>query len=157
MNQEAPQINPVDEPSLAGLAYLLGLIPALIIWKLKKDDSPSLRFHALQAAFYDGFVGIMAIGLLMLSFLALPVLMIGAWLATNIIADVVAPEAPLVYLMLTIVLLLLTSGGFGLAAVLILSLNLIDLVAAACLFAGKNWRYPILANWVEKLILRHAD
>ena len=157
MSQKPIQNNPANERTLAGLAYLLGLIPALIIWVLNKDDSPSVSFHALQAALYDGFVVITAILLLMLYYLTLSVLMVGAWLGTNIIADVLAPETPLVYMLLTILLMALISSGMGLGAVLILSLNLIDLFAATCLFTGQNWRYPVLANWAEELILRNPD
>ncbi len=148
---------PEDERLFAGLTYLLGLVPALIIWVIKKEDSPSVRYHALQVALYDGFVAVTAIWLLMLFYLTLPVLMVGAWLGTNILADVFAPETPLVYLILTILLLTITSGGIGLTAVLILGLGLIDLVAAIYLFTGRSWRYPILANWAEKLIRRHPE
>lgn len=157
MNQMTRYAVPADERLLAGLAYLLGLVPALIIWVIKKEDSPSLRFHALQAALYDGFVAVTASLLLMLFYLTLPVLMVGAWLGTNILADVLAPETPLVYLILTLLLLTFTLGGIGLAAVLIMGLSLIDLVAAIYLFTGRSWRYPILANWAEKLILRHPE
>lgn len=152
------QAVPADERYLAGLAYLLGLIPALIIWMVKREESPSLSFHAIQAALYDGFVGFTAILLLLLiSFMTLPVLMIGVWLGTNILADVLAPETPLVYLILTIFSMLLTSSGIGLAAVTLLCLNLIDLVAALYLFSGQNWRYPMIARWAEKLIQRKLD
>lgn len=151
------QAVPADERNLAGLAYLLGLIPALIIWMVKREDSPSTSFHAIQAALYDGFVGITAILLLMMSFITLSILMIGIWLGTNILADVLAPETPLVYLLLTIFLMLLTSSGIGLAAVLLLCLNLIDLVAALDLFSGRNWRTPIIASWAEKLNQRDPD
>ena len=157
MSQKSIQAVPADERCLAGLAYLLGLIPALIIWKIKKYDSPGVSFHAIQAVFFDGFVGITAISLPILFIMTLPVLMIGVWLGTNIIADVLAPETPLVYMILTIFMILLTSGGIGLAAVLLLFLKLIDLVAALFLFSGQNWRYPIIANWADELILRNPD
>ena len=157
MTQKPIQAVPADERNLAGLAYLLGLIPALIIWMVKRGDSPSLSFHAIQAALYDGFVGITAILLLLSYFMTLPVLMIGGWLGTNILADVLAPETPLVYLILTVFLMLLTSSGMGLAVVTLLCLNLIDLVAALYLFSGQNWRYPIIARWAEKLIQRKLD
>ena len=157
MNQKPIQAVPVDEKILAGLAYLLGLIPALIIWTLKEKDSTSVRFHAMQAALYDGFMGIIAIFLPVVSLMALSVLMIGVWLGTNIVADVLAPETPIIYVILTVFLLLLTSSGIGLAAVLLLCLSLIDLVAAIYLFTGHHWRYPIFANWAEKLIQRNPE
>ncbi|MFW5714385.1 MAG: hypothetical protein ACOCYU_06925 [Brevefilum sp.] len=157
MKQKPIQAVPEEERTLAGLAYLLGLVPALIILMLKKSDSLSLQYHAIQAALYDGFVRLTAIMLLMVSLNTLPVLMVAAWLGTNILADFLAPEGPLVYMILTIMLMLFASCVIGVAAVLILCLNLIDLVAAACLFAGRNWHYPIIGKWAERLIQRNPE
>jgi uncharacterized membrane protein len=157
MTQQPNQAIPAGERTLTGLAYLLGLIPALVIWVLKKDESPSLRFHAMQAALYDGLVGITAMLLPVFSFLTLSILMIGMWLGTNILADVLEPETPLVYLLLTVLLMLVTSSGIGFAAVLLLGLSLIDLVAALYLFSGQDWRYPMIASWAQKLIQRNPD
>ncbi len=151
MTPKLIQTVPADERTLAGLAYLLGLVPALIIWIFKMDDSPRVRFHAIQAGLFDGFVWLTATLLVMLSFLTLFILMIAIWLGTNIVADLLAPETPLVYVVLTVLLMLLTSSGIGLAAVLLLCLNLVDLVAALFLFSGHNWRYPVIASWAEKL------
>ena len=157
MTQKPIQDVPAGERNLSGLAYLLGLIPASIIWMLKKDDSPRVSFHAIQAGLYDGFVGIAAKLLAMLSFITLFVLMIGVWLLTNLVADFFTPETPLIYLIPTVLMMLLSSSGIGLAAVLLLCLNLVDLIAALCLFSGRNWRYPIFSSWAEKVSQSNSD
>lgn len=70
---------------LSVLAGLIGLMPlgALIVWLLYKDKSPGVRFHALQALFYQlawlvvlivGWTLSFALAVVLIGFLLMPVM-----------------------------------------------------------------------------------
>jgi len=145
-----------NERVLAGFAYFLGLIPALVIWSLKKDESPHVRIHAMQAALYDACVSSLAMCLLAVQLTTIGFLMMSAWVVTNIIADTAAPDTPLVYLIISIGMILIIMGGISLIAVLVLGLKLLDLTAAGFTFAGRDWHIPVLANWAAKINQRDS-
>lgn len=145
---------PSNEKLLAGLAYLLGLIPAVIVWAVSDDESGRVRFHAVQAAIYDGIVSLVALLVFMVSVGVIALLIFGVWVQMNLIADLMAPETPLIYLTLSIVMVLIINGWGILSAALILCLNLVNFVAAIYVFTGKDWRYPVIAKWAEHLIRR---
>ena len=143
-----------DERILAGIAYLLGLFPALIIWALKKKASHYVSFHAIQAGMFDGLVIVIGAMLIITQFLLVLVLSVGVWTGTNIIADIAEPEAPIAFFVLSVFLLLSMSGGFILVFFLMLILNLVDLIAAISVFNNQTWRYPVFAVWADKLSQR---
>lgn len=141
-----------DEKAYAGLAYLLGLIPALLILLFKKDDSPYIKFHAIQAALYSAIMYLLA-GLLLAAQTALVLTAgAGAFVLTNVIADTIRPETPGIYFALSSLMVLIIVLGLILLALILLGLYLYRLIAAVYTFAGKDWRYPLLGNWVEKII-----
>ena len=138
---------------MAGFAYFFGLIPALIIWAIKRRESGYVRFHALQAALFDGLLGLVAMLFIGIQFLGMMFWMMVAFLGTNFIADWVEPETPIIFLIITLVLVLIGMGWTSLMSLVLLSLSLIDLVAAFNVLTGKEWRYPVFATWAEKLNL----
>jgi len=142
-----------EEKIMAGLAYFFGLIPALIIWAIKKGESGYVRFHAIQAALYDGFMSLVSISFLGIQFLGMMFWMIVAFVGTNLIADLVEPETPIIFLFITLFIMLIGMGWTGLMSLVLVSLSLIDLVAAFQVFTGKDWRYPVFASWAEKINL----
>ncbi|MEA3325848.1 MAG: hypothetical protein U9R53_00830 [Chloroflexota bacterium] len=144
---------PSDEKTIAGWAYFLGLIPALIIWGIKRGESSYVSFHALQAALYDGFMGLVAALFLGTQFIGMVFWMIIAFVGTNIIADTIEPETPIIYLIITLFIVLSSMGWVSLMSLVLLGLSLVDLVAAYNAFKGKDWRYPVFATWAGKLNL----
>jgi len=143
-----------DEKILAGMAHLLGLILALVIWACKKGDSHYVSFHALQAAMFDGLVSLVGAFLISLQLIVSIILSVGVWVGTNLIADLIAPETPIIYFVLSLIFLLCLLGGMGFIIFFILVLKLVDLIAAISVFCDKAWRYPLFAQWAEKLSQR---
>jgi uncharacterized membrane protein len=139
-----------EEKVHAGLAYLLGLIPAIVIYLLKKDDSPYVKYHALQAALYSGIVSLLG-GLLLAAQTALALTAgVGAFIGTNMIADTIQPETPGIYFALSSLMVLIIVLGLSFTALLLFFLVLFRLIAAVFTFAGRDWHFPLLGNWVEK-------
>ena len=143
-----------DEKALAGFAYLLGLIPAIIILFLKKDDSPYVRFHALQAVLFSGIVSFLGTFLLAVPIILSILTAASAFVGTNVIADAIRPETPVIYLAVSIITGMINLLGFSLMALIICGRLLVNLIAAASAFAGKDWRYPLIGNWTEKLLTK---
>jgi uncharacterized membrane protein len=152
--EKHPEALKSDEKAFAGLAYLLGLIPAVVIFFIKKDESPYVRFHALQAALYSGVLSVLGAFLLAVQTALLFLTGISAFLATNIIADTVRPDTPRVYLLVTIIMVVINLLGLSLMASVTCGLCLVNIIAAIFTFAGKSWRYPLLGNWAERIITK---
>jgi len=150
--EKRPEALRPDEKAFAGFAYLLGLIPAIIILFLKKDDSPYVRFHALQAALYAGIVSILGAFLLAVQTALLFLTGVSAFIGTNLIADTIRPGTPRIYLVVTIIMAVINGVGFSIIALIVCGLLLVNLIAAASAFAGKDWRYPVIGNWTERLL-----
>ena len=146
------QVVTSGEKVYAGFAYLLGFIPAIIIWLLKKEDSPYVKFHAMQAAFYSGIMSFAAVLLLAVQIAMILVTTIGAFIGTNVIADTFEPESPLIYLLITIVMMMIIMVGFSIMALIVLPFLLVNLIATVYAFTGKEWRYPLLGDWVERIL-----
>lgn len=141
-----------NEKWFAGFAYLLGLIPAILIWFWKKEDSPYIKFHAMQAALYAGIVCLFTGFLLSVQTALIFITSTGTFLGTNLVADTLKPESPLIYVIITIFMLLIISVGFSVIALVVFSLHLVNLMAAVYVFAGLNWRYPLLGGWAERIM-----
>ena len=140
-----------EEKTMAGFVYFFGVIPALIIWAIKRRESGYVRFHAIQAALYDGLLGLVAISFLGIQFIAMMFWMIAAFVGTNFIADLVEPETPIIFLFITLFIMLIGMGWTGLMSLVLVSLSLIDLLAAFKVFTGKGWRYPVFATWSQSI------
>jgi len=139
-----------EERILAGLAYFLGLIPALVIWVFRRKDSPYVGFHAMQAALIDGFIGLIVLVFGLIQSLGALFLGMVAWLVTNILADVVAPDSPLIFLLISLIFITIVVVGIGLSIVVVLSLKAFDIVAMVSSLMGRDWHIPVLGNWAEK-------
>ncbi|KUK94520.1 MAG: hypothetical protein XE06_0791 [Anaerolineaceae bacterium 46_22] len=150
--EKSSQERSSDEKLLAGLAYLLGFIPAVIIWLLKKDQSPFIRFHALQAAIYTGIISFVTVLLLAAQIALMIVMGTGAFIGTNVIADTLEPESPTIYFFLSIIMIMIILVGLSIIALLVISLHLVNFIAAVYAFTGKASRYPLLGDWVERIL-----
>ncbi|KUK46234.1 MAG: hypothetical protein XD73_0889 [Anaerolinea thermophila] len=152
--EKSGQERPSDEKLLAGFAYLLGFVPAAIIWLLKRDQSSFIRFHALQAAIFTGIVSLFT-ALLLTAQIALMIVMgTGVFIGTNVIADTLEPESPTIYFTISIVMIIVILVGLSIIVLLVISLHLVNFIASVYAFAGKAWRYPLLGNWVERILLK---
>ncbi len=152
--EKRPEALSPDEKVFAGFAYLLGLIPAIIIFLNKKDDSPYVRFHALQAALYAGIVRVLGAFFLAAETALLFLSGVIAFIGTNLIADRIRPESPRIYLVVSIIMVVINLLGLSLMALIICGLMLVNIIAAIFIFAGKNWLYPVIGNWAERLLTK---
>jgi uncharacterized membrane protein len=150
--EKSSQERSSDEKLLAGFAYLLGFVPAVIIWLLEKDESPYVKFHALQAAIYNGIISFVTALLLAAQIALMIIAGAGAFIGTNVIADSISPDSPLIYLGVSILMIMVIMVGLGLIALIVISLHLVNFIAAVYAFTGKAWRYPLLGNWVERVL-----
>jgi len=150
--EKSSQERPSDEKLLAGFAYLLGFVPAVFIWLLKKDESPYIKFHALQALIYSGIVSCFSALLLAVQVALIIVTAAGAFIGTNIIADALEPESPTIYFFISIFMIMIMLVGLSIIALLVVSPRLVNFIAAIFAFTGKGWRYPLLGNWVERIL-----
>jgi len=76
----------------------------------------------------------------------------GAFIGTNVIADTLEPESPIIYFFLSIFMIMIILVGLSIIALLVISLLLVNFIAAVFAFLGKAWRYPLLGNWVERIL-----
>jgi uncharacterized membrane protein len=139
------------EKVLAGLAYVFGRLPALVIWLVKKDESRAVGFHAMQAVLYSTFADLLVLVLMAVQLVFLPFLMGLTWLLTNLVADGFAPKSPVIFLVLSLLMMLVFMAGIALVSAAAFSLNMFNIVGAICICLGKDWRYPVLARWAEKI------
>jgi uncharacterized membrane protein len=154
--EKSSQERSSDEKLLAGFAYLFGFIPAVIIWLLKKDQSPFIRFHALQAAIYNGIVSFFTALLLAVQVAMIIVTTAGAFVGTNLVADTLEPESPMIYFFISIFMIMTILVGLSIIALIVISLHLVNFIAAVYTFTGKAWRYPLLGNWVERVLQKDS-
>jgi uncharacterized membrane protein len=152
--EKSSQERSSDEKVFAGFAYLLGFVPAAIIWLLKKDESPYVKFHALQAAIYTGIISFVTVLLLAAQIVMMIVTGAGAFIGTNVIADTFEPESPTIYFFISIFMIMIILVGLSIIVLLVISLHLVNFIASVYAFAGKAWRYPLLGNWVERILLK---
>ena len=152
--EKRPEALSPDEKVFAGFAYLLGLIPAIIIFLIKKDDSPYVRFHALQAGLYAGIVRVLGAFFLTAQTVLFFLSGVIAFIGTNLIADRIRPESPRIYLVVSIIMVVINLLGLSLMALIICGLLLVNIIAAIFIFAGKNWHYPVIGNWAERLLTK---
>jgi uncharacterized protein len=122
------QMSPQDERTwsmlahLSVLAELVGLMPfgALIIWLVYKDRSPRVRFHALQALWYQiAWIGIFLVYALVTIFLSI----ITLGIATIVLV-------PLAFLLAVVPL---AHGCY----------------AAYKVYEGEDYRYPFIADKID--------
>ena len=141
-----------EEKRLSGFAYLLGVIPAVIIWLIKKDDSLFVNFHALQAALYSGLANILLFILAAVQAAWMIIIMSSALIGTNLVADAIKPGTPRIYLAISLIMILLILISAMAFVIIAMTLHLVNIILAVHAFSGRDWRYPILANWVEGIL-----
>jgi len=117
-----------EERNIATLAQLLGLIGylagagqivcPLIMWFVKRDDSPYVAFHALQTALFHLLVTVLAVVIVIGGFVLLPVVGVG---------------------------LLVWAIGLPVLLIGALVLNVLGVIAA---HKGEWSRYPLVGGWV---------
>jgi len=137
-----------DQKILSGFAYLLGLIPAFLIWLLKREDSSYVKFHAMQAALYSGAVSLTAACMISVQIFLAGLMMTGAFIMTNLIADTLQPESPLIFLVISGMMIMAIIAEAAIMAFLMISLKVVNLILAVSAFIGKDWRLPVLGDWV---------
>lgn len=140
-----------DERVMAGLSHLLGLIPALIFWAVKKDESPYVRHQALQAIFYNIFMMVASLVILLLSFGLMLLLMLIGFAVTLITLGLNDPESVWIAFSAFGFFFTLFPSFFGIFFLVLIPLRIIGFIAAIQTFMGKPWRYPLIANWVDRV------
>jgi uncharacterized Tic20 family protein len=141
-----------DEKVFAALAHasvllsFLGPIGATIVWVIQRNKSKYVRYHALQAMGYQALAfWIWLIGMFIVMFGVM-----GISIAITIAASessAVPPEAMFVIqpiIMLTI---------FGMWGVMFL----IGFIGAVFCMLGKDFRYPILGNWLQHKLFNEQN
>ncbi len=142
----APSLPTSDERLMAALSHFFGLIVALIVWATQKDKSRFVRFQSLQAVAFD------------VLFMLLWALFFGcyfAFMAVSMVAMMVlgvsATSDPS-----SLEWLFLFPSLFPLMMVCVVPFFflffLARIIAAAQTLQGKDFRYPWLAERVEKFM-----
>ncbi len=140
-------LSPQDERIIAALAHisvllpLIGVIAPIVIWVTQKERSRFVAFQALQAIAYQLLLVLIWFGG-MACYMGSFVLTIfgGVILSARITGPGVAFFLPFV-LLFGILLLMLVFVIYG-------------IVAAVLTFQGKDFRYALIGQWVERYTQR---
>jgi uncharacterized Tic20 family protein len=133
--------------STGGLAVILGALVPLVIWLAFRDRSRFVAFHAMQASVFQlasvvAWVGLAIVGVAVL----IPTWIVTALLLVVLIGFLLLPLA----LVLTIALP---------AALVIMPLAVLvyGLYGAFEVYAGRDFRYWLVADWIEKRGMKSAS
>ena len=130
---------PSEDRILAGLAHLgillnwVGVVAVLVVYLLKRDDSPFVAGHAKQALGWQlaSMIAAAALGLAAA----------GTFMGAMMIGMHGAGAMPML--------------GMGLAAFAFFALNVVFVVlaviAAVRAFQGQRYAYPVIGGWVGRL------
>ena len=148
MNNEIPTYTS-EERLLAAVCHLFGWLVALIIFLIEKGKSQFVRFQAIQSILFSVCL-IVTMFILMgctftLIFGGAAVSMLAAAGAASTDPNSGAVAAFAILPMMGVGILL---PCFGVLVFAIFAINVI--VAILCL-TGRNFRYPVLGNWAEKI------
>ncbi len=127
---------------MSGWAALVLVFVPLVIYASYRDRSPFVAFHALQAfaAQVIGTIGWIAL-------LTLGTLIFVIAIVLSAIASIVLIGIP--FLLLFAVLYVV----FVLAMLLLpLGVVILSIAGAASAYSGRDFRYPVLAPWIERLM-----
>jgi uncharacterized Tic20 family protein len=148
MNNNVPSLSS-DEKLMGAVSHLFGLVVALLMWMLQKDKSRFVKFQALQALVFDLIVMI-STGLLF--FCLFGVIFLGTFGSIIWTAEAASsPEQMIPFVVLPIMFPSLTFICVFPLSVLLLAVRI---TAAVSVLNGRNFRYPVLGNWVEKFIAK---
>ena len=123
-----------------GLAVVVGALVPLIIWLAFRDRSRYVTFHAMQATVFQLASVVAWIGLLIVGV----VVLIPTWIVTILLLVVLIG-----FLLLPVVLVL--TIAIPVALVLMpLAVLVYGLYGAFEVYGGRNFRYWLIADWIEK-------
>ena len=156
MSEEQLQTVTSDERLKVGLSYLFGWIPALLFWIQSRNDSAYIRFHTMQAILYS----VTVVCLSVVSY----VLMIAISTIFTILISIAIGIFPLIEgdpgFVVSLMLILPILGSVILPFLIFVPLwvvEIVNLIAVIQGFSGKDWRYPLLAKWAEKINQRDLE
>lgn len=130
-----------------GLAVVVAALAPLVIWLAFRDRSRFVAFHAMQATVFQlgslvAWVGILLAGLIIL---------IPSWIVAALLLVV------LVGLLLLPLALVLTVALAGLLLALPVATLVYGLYAAYEVYAGRAFRYWLVADWIERRGVQSAN
>jgi len=126
--------------STGGLAVVVGALVPLIIWLAFRDRSRFVASHAMQATVFQLAAVVAWIGLLVLGVAVL----IPTWIVTVLLLIV------LIGFLLLPVALVLTAALPAALVILPLAALVYGLYGAFEVYAGRDFRYWLVADWIDK-------
>jgi len=157
MEEDKLQAVTKEEKLQVGFSYLIGWIPALIFWNQNKGKSEYVRFHTMQAILFSGAIAVfgiltMVVTMILTTLLAL-IIPLGFFLIT--------PQAQFdPNALVAVVIVLLILGSFFSPFILLAPVQILQLINIGAIiegFSGRDWRYPLLAKWAEKINQRDLE
>ena len=136
-----------DEKVLAALAhgsvilFFLGPIGAIVIWSIQRTKSKYVRYHALQAMGYQAF----AFWIWFVSIFIVTFALMGISILFFAIMGDGPSSSPQVMFFIQPLMMLIIFGMWGL-------MFLLGFVGAVFCMMGKEFRYPIIGNWLQRKI-----
>jgi uncharacterized Tic20 family protein len=126
--------------STGGLAVILGALVPLVIWLAFRDRSRFVAFHAMQASVFQlasvvAWVGLAIVGVAVL---------IPTWIVTALLLVV------LIGFLLLPLALVLTVALPAALVIMPLAILVYGLYGAFEVYAGRDFRYWQVADWIEK-------
>ncbi|GAB4529983.1 MAG: hypothetical protein Kow0063_07560 [Anaerolineae bacterium] len=123
-----------------GLAVVLGALAPLAIWLAFRDRSRFVAFHAMQASVFQLALLLAWIGLAIMGV----AILIPTWLVTALLLVV------LIGFLLLPLVLALTIALPAVLAIMPLAALVYGLYGALEVYAGREFRYWRVADWIEK-------
>ncbi len=145
-----------DEKLKAGFSYLLGWIPALIFWLQDRKNSEYVRFHSMQAILYSVIlvvVGFLTYLIMVVVWTVVIILMI----IVTVLIITTSTDSALFPAGIALFIYLLAGVSIIVAFLPIILLQIINIGAMIAGFTGRNWRYPLLAEWADKINQRDLE
>ena len=151
MEEDKLQAVTKDEKLQVGFSYLIGWIPALVFWIQNKGKSAYVRFHTMQAILFSGVIAVFVI-LAMVVTMTLTTLF-AIMIPLGIL--LVTPQAQFdPHSLAAILTTLFVLGAFFSPFILLAPVQILQLINLGAViegFSGRDWRYPLLAKWAEKI------
>jgi uncharacterized Tic20 family protein len=133
-----------DERVMGALAHFFGFIAALLIWATQKDKSRFVRFQALQALAFDAVLTVAS--------MVLSICMVGlifAGMLAVAISAAQAPSSPNSFLPISMASTVFPMSMLACFMPFTLAALLIRTIAAVSVASGRDFRYPVIAKWVD--------
>lgn len=140
-----------DESLMAAIAHFFGFLIALIVWVTQKDKSRFVRFQSIQALAFDLAVSVImliVVGIIMIVVFGVLALGVGDLVILGSQGNPTAEPVRIVVALLTAVPFLIPCTIIPVVGVIFVA----RLVATIQTFQGKNFHYPWLGRWIEKML-----